>query len=443
MSHEQEIRIPPSGTAQTAAIQSAIQRTAPMPRTVTLEAGEHLCGGLVLRSDVTLKLSDGAVLRFIPDYDAYAHTEVAVEAEQSNRAMITAFGAERIAIIGSGQICCDGSSRFSRGDDAEMGTRIPLALRPRVLVFDSCRDVLLRDVSVLDSPMWTLHLVGCQDVRVQNVRVENDRRMPNTDGIVIDGCQRVLVTGCKIRTADDGIVLKTSARRGGGVAGECADIRVAGCVIESRSCALKVGTESFAPFRNLVFEDCRIEASNRALGIFSRDGGEIAGVRFSRIALSCYETPHGFWGSGEALTVSVLDRRPQLAPAGLVRDVIVEDISGTMQGAVNLVSERPGGISGVRLDRISLTQRPGPLGTARAYDTRPTPADLQPSPEAGGRINAWRKDGAGRIVGLTDYPGGMPAVFARNVADITLDQVRITRPDPLPQGWNPEAIVLG
>jgi polygalacturonase len=443
MVNRQEIRIPALGTDNTRAIQNAIDQAQNGPVSVIFEPGGHIAAGLRLRSNVTLDLQEGAELRFIPEYCAYAATEVAVEAEQSNRAMITAQGAERIAIIGAGRIICEGAARFSLGDDPVVGTRIPAVLRPRVLVLDGCRDVTLQGITVLDSPMWTLHFIGCSDLSIDGVRVDNDRRMPNTDGIVIDGCQKVSITHCEIRTADDGVVLKTSARVGGGIAGECRDIRVADCVVESRSCALKVGTESFALFRDLVFEDCRIEASNRGLGIFSRDGGAVENVRFSRITVDCHETPDGFWGSGEALTISVLDRRPHLAPAGVVRGVVVEDVSGTMQGAINLCAEHAGGISQVSIDRVGLQQVAGPLGTAQAYDTRPTPMDLEPSPDSEGRVNAWRKDAKGRIVGLIDYPGGMPALFARNVDGLKLSHFEVSQPSPLPEGWNLSPIDLG
>lgn len=40
-------------------------------------------------------------------------------------------------------------------------------------------------------------------------------------------------------------------------------------------------------------------------------------------------------------------------------------------------------------------------------------------------------------MGLIDYPGGMPGVFARGVEGLTVDDLVIDRPLPLPDGWNP------
>ena len=299
-------------------------------------------------------------------------------------------------------------------------TVLPARLRPRVLVLEDCTGVEISGVRITDSPMWTMHLVNCRDVRVARVRVENDRRLPNTDGLVIDSCHDVLVEEVDISTADDGVCLKTT-RRAAGI-GTCARVTVRDCRVSSQSCALKIGTESFGDVSDIVFEDCTVVDSNRALGIFSRDGGRIRNVRFSRIDLDCHETPDGFWGSGEALTVTVVDRRPEL-PAGTVSGLVVEDITGVMEGAINLVSTAVP-IADVTLRRVALRQRPGKLGTARRYDLRPTPADLAPAAGAAGRANAWTKGVDGVVIGLEDYPGGtLPGVFAERVERLVMDAV--------------------
>jgi polygalacturonase len=387
---------------------------------------------------VTLHLEAGAVLAFADSYDAYRDNVVSVVAEGSDRACLVGQGIANCAITGSGTIRAPGRA-YIAAEDAEVGTHVPAALRPRVIVLEDCENVVLSGVRVEDSPMWTIHLVACREVRIEGIEVRNDRLLPNTDGIVIDSCSGVAIQHVSIDTADDGVCLKTT-RRAAGI-GACRNVAVRHSRISSQSCALKVGTESFGDVEGIVFEDCVVTESNRALGLFSRDGGHISNVRFSRIAVDCHETADGFWGSGEAITITVVTRRPEL-PAGAVSNVVVEDITGHMEGTINLVSTVPGGLSDVRLSRVSLTQRPGPLGTARRYDLRPTPADLAPPTSARGRANAWTKGADGIVVGLVDYPGGMPGLFASGVDDLVLEDVTIVRPPVLPAGWNPELIVL-
>jgi polygalacturonase len=288
--------------------------------------------------------------------------------------------------------------------------------------------------------MWTLHLADCEDVVIRNVTIANDRRLPNTDGMVLDACRRVVIEDCVISTADDGICLKTSAGPDGKAIGSCEDVTVRRCTVSSLSCALKLGTESHGDFRNVVFEDCQVRESNRGLGVFSRDGGQMKNIRFSRIAVDCHETLDGFWGSGEALTVTVVDRRPERR-AGAVENLLVEEISGRMEGAINLVSTSEAGIHNVALRAITITQEPGPLGTGLRYDLRPTFADIAPITEAAGRANAWTRGADGRIVGLLHYPGGMPAIYLKGVEGLIAQDVAVKRPAPRPSGWNATDIV--
>lgn len=415
------------------------------PLHVVLAPGIHRCGGLRLRSDITIELQEGAELHFIADYDAYAETTVAIVAEESDRAMMTAVGEKNIRLTGKGRIFCDGAAGYSLGEDGEMGTLVAQKHRPRILVLDRCRDIVIEGLQIHDSPMWTMHFADCDNISVRNVHVDNNRRMPNTDGIVIDGCRNVEIIDSVFRTADDGIVLKTTRREDGSLTGACADISVKDCVIESRSCALKIGTESFSAFRNITFEDVRIEKSNRGLGIFSRDGGVVENIRFKRIVVDCQETPAGFWGSGEAVTITVLDRRPEERPAGRVSDVVVEDVSGSMEGAINLVAEHEGDITDVTLKNISIDQRSGPLGTGLSYDIRPTIDDrfdrFPVGDKSAGRVNAWRYGPDGKILGLIPYETGMPGVFAKGVTGLVIEDVNVSRPAQLPQGWCADAVV--
>ncbi|MDQ0455705.1 polygalacturonase PglB [Rhizobium paknamense] len=444
MTASKRVSIAPQSDPVTAVLQAEIDR-GEAGLHLRLEPGIHRCGGLRLRSHMILELAEGAELHFLSDYEAYAQTPVSVVAEESDRGMLVAQRAEHLSIIGKGRIFGNGAGAFTHGEDAGMGTLVAHKLRPRVIVLEECRNLTIQGISIDDAPLWTMHFVACDGVKIEDVHVDNNRRMPNTDGIVIDGCRNVLIERCEFRTADDGIVLKTTRRPDGSLTGACDTITARDCVIESHSCALKLGTESFSPFRNIVFEDIRIEKSNRGLGIFSRDGGLVENIRFARITLDCHETPAGFWGSGEAVTINTVDRRPEEGPAGTVRHVVVEDISGLMEGAINLVAERPGDISEVTLRRIALRQQPGRFGTGLTYDIRPTEADRFDRFEeegAKGRVNAWRFDAEGRIIGLIDYPGGMPALFAKGVAGLVMEEVTVDRPDPLPERWNPQNIVI-
>ena len=175
--------------------------------------------------------------------------------------------------------------------------------------------------------------------------------------------------------------------------------------------------------------------------MISRDGGAIERVRFERMRVDCRETPVGFWGSGEALTVSALDRRAS-RPAGVIRDVVVAGLTGRAEGALVLCAERPGRIRDIRLEQIAILQQPGPLGTAQWLDLRPTAADVAVPDGAEGRANSWVRLADGSIAGLVRYPGGLPLLHAQGVQGLQLQDWASQRPQPLPAGWHPEAQLL-
>jgi polygalacturonase len=423
----------------TVQMQEALNAAARAGATLHVPAGIYQCGALQLPSGTDLYLEEGAVLRFHPDYELYVSNTVDVIAEDSDRALILARSAQSVRIHGRGTIEAPGES-YIEGMLEEMGTHIPSRNRPRTLILDRCADVSIQGIRIALSAMWTIHLIRSENVILEDISIVNDRKMPNTDGIVIDACQRVTIENCVIDTADDGVVLKTSRNPEGLPIGTCHSIRVANCNIISESCALKLGTESFGDMENILFEDCVIAHSNRALGLFSRDGGRLSNITFRRLKVDCQETPEGFWGSGEAITATALDRR-STQPAGVIENVLFEDIEGRMEGAINLFSDRPGLIRNVMLRRVSISQVPGRFNACR-YDVRPTKFDLAPSPDAAGRANAWVRGADGKVIGLVPYPGGMPGVFASGVENLALEDVQVTRPTPMPIGFHPESVVV-
>jgi hypothetical protein len=420
-------------------IQSAIDAAAAAGNgTVILAPGRHAAGGLRLASCVDLVLEEGAVLAASTDYEAFAGNTLSVIAEDSDRAFLLASGVHDAGVFGPG--CIDaGSDSWSQGWDDEIGTLVPAKLRPRPLAVEASTRVTLKGFRIEKSPMWTVHLIGSSELRVEGVVIDNDIRLPNSDGIVVDSCTDVEVVDCSIRTADDGVCLKTSLRRDGQPVGPCRNVRVERCKVSTRSCAFKIGTETHADVSDVLFVDCVAEDSNRGIGVISRDGGSIQRVRFERIRIDCRETPVGFWGSGEGVTITALDRRAS-KPAGDVREIVVTGLSGRAEGATVLYSERMGMVSEVLLKDVDLEQSPGVLDTARMLDLRPTAADLKVPEGAEGRANSWVRLQDGSIAGLQSYPGGLPGLYAYGIDGLRLESVRIRRPDPLPEGWNATAV---
>ncbi len=76
---------------------------------------------------------------------------------------------------------------------------------------------------------------------------------PLPAGIDIDGSSDVAVSGCTITTADDAVCLKTTHPHH-----PTERVTVDGCTLQSRSSAVKLGSESRAAMRHIAFTNLRV-----------------------------------------------------------------------------------------------------------------------------------------------------------------------------------------
>ena len=259
-------------TKDTAAIQRAIDAGG----TVRFPPGVYLSGTLYLRSGGGLFLEPGAVLKASPDpadynADDFCPQNRAHPSESASGAhFIVAVEQEDLTICGGGRI--DGNRQAFYGDDAppyagkyQEGTGWNGAVEGRwrpgqMIFFCECRNIRLNDVQLYNAPYWTCFLHGCEDVQVSGLRILNDQRTANGDGLDLDCCQRVTVSDCIIDTGDDCITfrgncdpLKTKR--------VCENITVTNCVLHTRTMAFRVGvgngTVRNISVSNIVFHGCR------------------------------------------------------------------------------------------------------------------------------------------------------------------------------------------
>ena len=339
----------------TEAIQKAIETAhSAGGGTVVVPSGRWLSGTVFLKSGVTLHLESGATLLASRDESHYTRGE----GEQAP-VLIRGHQARGVAITGRGVI--DGQARQVMAEPdgidsfIERETRIareagidmkrPVTVKPNpcLVLLTECEDVLIEDASFLNSPFWSVHLGNCERIHVRNARIETSTEMGvNADGLDIDGCRDVRVTGCTITTGDDAICLKSTRHSGGR---DCSDIVVTACVLSSTSCALKIGTETHGNFRRIVFSDCVIRNTNRGLGIFVRDGAEVSDVLFSDIIMECERKHYNWWGDGDPFRFIVLKRQPD-SRLGSIRRVTVSNVIARGQGS-SMIAGYPGA------DRVS------------------------------------------------------------------------------------------
>ena len=245
--------------------------------TVYFAPGTFLSGTIYMKTGVTLKLDAGCTLLGSKDLTDYPPTVQAFRSYTDNyteKSLIYAEKAERIAIIGRGTI--DGQGASFKG---------PYKVRPYTIRFIECRNVTVEDITLRNSPMWMQHYMACDDVRISGITVHS-RVNHNNDGINIDSCHRVVISDCNISSGDDAIVLKSTSVR------ICRDVTVSNCVVSSRCNGLKMGTESNGGFKNIVMTGCAIYDTRLAgIALEIVDGGIMDRVVISNITMDTIGAP--------------------------------------------------------------------------------------------------------------------------------------------------------
>ncbi len=301
-------------TNETPSVQAAIDAChAAGGGVVYAPPGDYLSGSLFLKSRVTLYLEAGATL--------YASTKQQDYAPSAHQ-LITARNAEFISILGPGVL--------HGGGTADLGRRPGYATEPRpafrtqVLYLEECRQVSLRDFTILYSDSWACHLRRCERVVIDGVTIFNNYFRTNSDGIDPESCKDVRIANCHITAGDDCICLKTH----GGI--PCEDIAVTNCTTESIATAIKLGTGSEGDFRNVTISNCTVRNSTVGVGFFIKDGGTIHDVTVSNLTIETLRDP--MLVNPERLRNMIypvfldVEKRHDASPAGAMRDIIFDNI---------------------------------------------------------------------------------------------------------------------
>jgi hypothetical protein len=315
--------------------------------------GDYMSGTIVLQSNVRLHLEAGATLYasleeedFKNDFIVYKQDDSGKAAGEGTPVLIYAKDAKNIGIEGKGTI--NGRARRTyeplkqtdgfiaditenaRNSGIEMKMYYKVKPYTCMVFLESCEDIRIRDISLIESTDWTLHFKWSKRIFVEGVYLESSlEKGVNADGIDVDGCKDVVISNCIIRTGDDAIVLKST--RTDGRFESCENVTVSNCTLVSTSTALKLGTESHGDFRHIIFTNCTIRNTNRGLSIVIRDGATVDQVLFSNITFETDRKHFNWWGNGDPIWLVVKQRYPD-SKIGRIQNVSFQNISGTGQG---------------------------------------------------------------------------------------------------------------
>jgi len=275
----------------TPAIQDAVDQCANQGGgIVVLSQGTYLSGTIVLKNNVSLKISPNSRLKAIEDTTAFKAMEPPTKANIHRKALIYAKSVKNIRVFGGGEIDVSGG--------AECFSKLTNPNRPNGLLIINCSNVIVEDLYMHSSVSWMQRYHNCQGVRISNLRIYNHSNK-NNDGLDIDSSRDVIVSDCIIDSTDDAIVIKSYGEN------PARNITISNCIVASHASAVKLGTESVGGFENISISNIIIRRSVSkkmihplkawdgltGIEILTTDGGILRHVLVSDIIMEGVENP--------------------------------------------------------------------------------------------------------------------------------------------------------
>ena len=256
---------------------------------VVVPPGVWLTGKIHLKSNVNLHLAKGAVLLFSDrpaDYlPAVMSTWEGLECYNYSP-LVYAHDCDNVAITGEGTLQAKmdlwkiWGARPKPHMDAlvalyHMAAKgVPVAerqmtggaanLRPQFVQFNRCRNVLVEDIHIVNSPFWVLHPYLCRDVVIR--RVDICAHGHNNDGVDPEMSQNVLIEDCVFNQGDDVVSVKSGRDQ------DAWRINVASRNIVMRNCRIKnghqlmaIGSELSGGVENVFVDNCHFDHADSAV----------------------------------------------------------------------------------------------------------------------------------------------------------------------------------
>jgi polygalacturonase len=373
--------------------------------TVLFPPGTYLSASIHLRSNITLYLEAAATVEAVDEnlekyddpepndwtsYQDFGHSHW-------HNSLIWGADLHDVSILGPGLIFGKG---LSNGHVNGVYKDPPKGWGNKAIALKGCRNVTLRDISILHGGHFAILATGVDNLTIDNVKIDTNR-----DGMDIDCCKNVRVSNCSVNSPwDDGICLKASYALG--FIRPCQDITIANCFLSGnfdegtlldgtfkrsapgyksfRTGRIKLGTESNGDFKNIaiancVFDDCR------GLAIESVDGSVIEDVAISNITMRHVANSPIFIRLGDRA------RGPGHPPPGAIRRVSIDNIvASDAEGDLGcIISGIPGHpVEDVRISNVRIVQQGG--GSGELADRVPPEAEAAyPEPGMFGKMPSY------------------------------------------------------
>ncbi|HEY4147378.1 MAG TPA: glycosyl hydrolase family 28-related protein [Chitinophagaceae bacterium] len=325
-----------SATIDSDAINAAIAAAAKSGGgTVYFPPGKYLSYTIRLQSNISLWIDQGAVIIGAapvnkigydkPEPNAFDMYQDFGHSHWKN-SLIYGEGLHDIAIYGQGMIW---------GRDMTRSTNVPEGGGNKAIALKLCRNVNIRDVTILHGGHFAILATGVDNFTLDNLKVDTNR-----DGFDIDCCKNVRVSNCTVNSPfDDGICLKSSF--GLGYSKPTENVTITNCQVSgydegtlvdgtfkrtykkysdgNPTGRIKMGTESNGGFKNVTISNCVFEYS-RGLALETVDGALLEDVTITNITMRDITNAPIFIRLGARM------RGPDSIPIGACRRIIISNI---------------------------------------------------------------------------------------------------------------------
>lgn len=277
---------------------------------VVVPHGEWLTGPIHFLSNVNLHLAEGATLRFTDnpsDYLPAVMTSWEGMECYNYSPLVYAFECENIAITGTGTLApiMDTWRTWFKRPKPHMealkqlytmaSTDVPVEerqmavgennMRPHLIHFNRCKNVLLDSFKIRESPFWTIHLFLCDGGIVRNLDVYAHGH--NNDGVDIEMSRNFLIENCQFDQGDDAVVIKAGRNQDAWrLNAPSENIVVRNCTVLQGHVLLGIGSEMSGGVRNVYMHDCEVRDSVFRLFFVKtnhRRGGFVENIWMKRV----------------------------------------------------------------------------------------------------------------------------------------------------------------
>ena len=311
--------VPDGITLNTTAFANAIEAlTNKGGGTLVVPSGVWYTGPIVFKSNIELHLEKGALIIFTADKNAYPLCSTFFEGMEAYRAQspISGVNLSNIAITGSGAINGSGDAwrpvKRAKVTDGQWNTFVKSGgvlkdpntwfpsegalkgdsllahkkdltieeyalikdyLRPVMVSFIGCKNVLLEGVLFENSPSWNIHPLMCENLIVDGIFVRNPSYSQNGDGLDIESCKNVIVVNTTLDVGDDAICIKSGKDEEGRMRNRPTEnVIVDNCRVFKGHGGFVVGSEMSGGVKNISVSNCQFMGTSLGLRFKSARG---------------------------------------------------------------------------------------------------------------------------------------------------------------------------